>query len=139
MLNKAQVIGNIGQDPKITTAQSGRTVASFSVATTERGYTAADGTQVPEHTEWHNIVCFGRLGEIVQTYLHRGSKVFVEGKMRTRSYTDKTGIKRYAMEIVADSLEMLDPKPQTQQQQQQQPQQAQPLPMQPLANDNIPF
>lgn len=113
MLNKAQVIGNLGQDPKVTPLNNGENkVASFSVATTEKGYTLRNGTQVPEKTEWHNIVCFGSLAEVASRYLHKGSKVFIEGKMRTRSYEDKQGIKRYLTEINAETLEMLDPKPQ---------------------------
>lgn len=114
MLNKAQVIGNLGQDPKVTPLNNGENkVASFSVATTEKGYTLRNGTQVPEKTEWHNIVCFGSLAEVASRYLHKGSKVFIDGKMRTRSYEDKQGIKRYLTEINAETLEMLDPKPQT--------------------------
>lgn len=113
MLNKAQVIGRIGQDPKVTALASGNgQIVSFSVATTERGYTTQNGVQVPERTEWHNIVCFGRLADVAARFLHKGSKVFIEGKMRTRKYKDRNGIERYVTEINADSLEMLDPKPQ---------------------------
>lgn len=107
MLNKAQVIGNLGQDPKVAQVSNGNgKVASFSVATTEKGYTTQRGVQVPERTEWHNIVCFGRLADVVAMFLHKGSKVYVEGKMRTRKYRDRTGIERYITEINADSLEM---------------------------------
>lgn len=114
MLNKAQVIGNLGQDPKVAQVSNGNgKVASFSVATTEKGYTTQRGVQVPERTEWHNIVCFGRLADVAAMFLYKGSKVYVEGKMRTRKYRDRTGIERYITEINADSLEMLDPKPQT--------------------------
>lgn len=139
MLNKAQVIGHLGQDPKITQARNG-VIASFSVATTEKGYTTRDGVQVPERTEWHNIVCFGRIAEVVQAYLKKGSKVFVEGKMRTRSYDDKNGVKRTIMEINAELLEMLDNKPTTPQQRQAyQPQQPQPTEQQKKADDDLPF
>ena len=121
MLNKAQVIGNMGSDPKISVANNGQTkIASFSVATTERGYTTQNGAQIPDKTEWHNIVCFGKLAEIVEKYLRKGAKVFVEGKMRTRSYEDKTGAKRTIMEINAEVIEMLDSRTQSQQQQSQQ-------------------
>lgn len=120
MLNKAQVIGNLGQDPKVTQLSNGNgQMASFSVATTEKGYTTQRGVQVPERTEWHNIVVFGRLADVASKYLHKGSKVYVEGKMRTRKYTDRNNVERYITEINADSLEMLDPKPQAQQQAQQ--------------------
>lgn len=122
MLNKAQVIGNLGSDPKVTIINNGQTkVASFSVATTERGYTTQSGVQVQEKTEWHNIVCFGKLADVVDKYLKKGSKVFIEGKMRTRSY--RSGVKRSVMEINAEVMEMLDGKQQNQQQQQyEQPQ-----------------
>lgn len=120
MLNKVQVIGNLGQDPKVTQLSNGNgQMASFSVATTEKGYTTQRGVQVPERTEWHNIVLFGRLADVAAKFLHKGSKVFVEGKMHTRKYTDRLGVERYTTEINADNLEMLDPKPQTQQQAQQ--------------------
>ena len=116
MLNKALVIGNLGSDPKIAIINNGQTkVASFSVATTERGYTTQNGVKVQEKTEWHNIVCFGKLADVVDKYLKKGSKVFVEGKMRTRNYEDKTGAKRTIMEINAETIEMLDGKPQSQQ------------------------
>lgn len=124
MLNKAQVIGNLGADPKVSIINNGQTkVASFSVATTDRGYTTQLGVQVPDKTEWHNIVCFGKLADVVDKFLKKGSKVFIEGKMRTRSYEDKSGVKRSVMEINADTIEMLDSKQQSQQQQvQPQPQ-----------------
>lgn len=117
MLNKAQVIGHLGQDPKITVMDKGRsTIASFSVATTEKGFTAKDGIQIPDRTEWHNVVCFGRIADVVKNYLRKGSKVFVEGKMRTRQYEDRNGVKRSIMEINAELIEMLDSKPTSQQQ-----------------------
>lgn len=126
MLNKAQVIGNLGADPKVSIINNGQTkVASFSVATTDRGYTTQLGVQVPDKTEWHNIVCFGKLADVVDKFLKKGSKVFIEGKMRTRSYEDKTGVKRSVMEINADTIELLDSK---QQQPQQYAPQEQPQP-----------
>lgn len=124
MLNKAQVIGNLGADPKVSNGQT--KVASFRVATTERGYTLQNGTQVPDRTEWHNVVCFGKMAEVVEKYLKKGAKVFIEGKMRTRQYDDKSGVSRSIMEIHAESMEMLDSKQQQQGQQQPQPQQAAP-------------
>lgn len=117
MLNKAQVIGHLGQEPKITVMDKGRgTIASFSVATTEKGFTAKDGTQIPDRTEWHNVVCFGRIADVAKNYLRKGSKVFIEGKMRTRQYEDRNGVKRSIMEINAELIEMLDSKPTSQQQ-----------------------
>lgn len=126
MLNKAQVIGNLGADPKVSIINNGQTkVASFSVATTDRGYTTQLGVQVPDKTEWHNIVCFGKLADVVDKFLKKGAKVFIEGKMRTRSYEDKSGVKRSVMEINADTIEMLDSKQQSQQPQVQPQPQAQ--------------
>lgn len=122
MLNKAQVIGNLGVDPRVSVVGNTQTkVATFTVATTDRGYTTQAGVQVPEKTEWHNIVCFGKLADIAEKFLKKGSKVFIEGKMRTRSYDDKQGIKRYVMEINAETIEMLEPKQSAQPQQEQAP------------------
>lgn len=111
MLNKAQVIGNLGSDPKISNVNNGQTkVAYFSVATTEKGYMTQSGVKTPDKTEWHNIVCFGKLADVVDKYIKKGSKVFVEGKMRKRTYEDKNRAKRSIMEINAEIIEMLDSK-----------------------------
>lgn len=111
MLNKAQVIGNLGSDPKISIVNNGQTkVAYFSVATTEKGYMTQSGVKTPDKTEWHNIVCFGKLADVVDKYIKKGSKVFVEGKMRKRTYEDKNRAKRSIMEINAEIIEMLDSK-----------------------------
>lgn len=121
MLNRAQIIGNLGDDPKVRTINNdGAKVASFNVATTERGYTLPNGTQVPERTEWHNVVCFGKLADVVDKYLKKGAKVYIEGKMRTRSYDDKNGIKRYVTEINTENMVMLDSRQQQQPQEQNQ-------------------
>lgn len=112
MLNKAQVIGFLGADPKITVINGGQTkIASFNVATTDKGYSLPNGTQVPEKTEWHNVVCFGKVADVVEKYLRKGSKVFIEGKMRTRTYdkqVDRYTVKCSVMEIHIETLEMLD-------------------------------
>ena len=114
MLNKAQVIGHVGNAPKVSTINNGQTkVASFSVATTEKGYTTQSGVKVQDRTEWHNVVCFSKLADIVEKFVIKGSKLYVEGKMRTRSY-DKNGVKVSVMEINADSIELLDAKPSAQ-------------------------
>lgn len=121
MLNRAQIIGNLGDDPKVRTINNdGAKAASFNVATTERGFTLPNGTQVPERTEWHNVVCFGKLADVVDKYLKKGAKVYIEGKMRTRSYDDKNGIKRYVTEIYAENMVMLDSRQQQQPQEQNQ-------------------
>lgn len=111
MLNKAQVIGNLGNDPKVSLINNNQTkVANFTIATTEKGFTGQDGRYVPGKTEWHNIVCFGRLADVVERYVRKGSRLYVEGKMRTRTYIDNNGIKRNVMEINAEFVELLDNK-----------------------------
>lgn len=107
-LNQATIIGYVGDVPKISNTQNGRKVASFAIATTEKGYTSKSGVQYPDRTEWHNIVLWGNLAEIAEKYLHKGSSVFIQGKMRTRSYDDKNGVKRYITEIEGDTMQMLD-------------------------------
>jgi single-strand DNA-binding protein len=77
------------------------------LATSERGYTAANGTQVPERTEWHNIVCWRGLAQIVEKFVKKGMQLYIEGKIRSRSYDDQNGVKRYITEIYADNVEML--------------------------------
>lgn len=111
-VNQATIIGFVGDEPRINTAQngSGRMIASLSIATTEKGYTKQDGTQVPDRTEWHNVVLFGRLADVAKNYIHKGSSLYIQGKLRTRAYDDKNGIKRYTTEIVADTMQMLDRK-----------------------------
>lgn len=108
MLNRAQVIGRVGQEPKVVASPNGRVAASFSVGTTDRAYTATNGTRVPERTEWHSVICFGRMAEAVGKRVRGGSLVFVEGRMRTRSYEDGNGVKRYVTEINAENLAVLD-------------------------------
>lgn len=115
-VNQATVIGFVGDDPKVNTTQNGRKVASLTIATTEKGYTAQNGTQYPDRTEWHNIVLWGKLAEVVERFVHKGSSLYVQGKMRTRSYDDKNGIKRYITEIEADTMQMLDRRAESQQQ-----------------------
>jgi len=110
-VNKIILIGNVGKEPEVKYYDNGVSVANFSVATTERGYTAANGTQVPERTEWHNIVLWRGLAEIAEKYVHKGSKIYIEGKIRTRSYDDQQGVKRYVTEVWGDNLELLDRKP----------------------------
>lgn len=84
--------------------------ANFTLATSERGYTTAGGTQVPERTEWHNIVCWRGLAQIAEKFVKKGTLLYVEGKIRSRSYDDQNGVKRYITEVVADNLELLSRK-----------------------------
>ena len=109
-VNKVILIGNVGQDSKITYYEGGNCVAQLSLATTEKGYTLQNGTQVPDRTEWHNIVLWRGLAETAEKYVHKGDKLYIEGKIRTRSYDDQTGAKRYVTEVFADTMEMLTPK-----------------------------
>lgn len=108
--NQATVIGFVGDEPRIIQTKSNSAMASFAVATTERGYQRQDGTQVEDHTEWHNVVFFGKPAEIIGRYVHKGSSLFVQGKLRTRSYDDKDGVKRYVTEIIGDNFQLLDKK-----------------------------
>ncbi len=103
-LNKVMVLGNLGSDPEVRTTQGGNTVANFSVATTEvRG----SGDDRQEFTEWHRIVVWGRQAETCQQYLAKGRQVYIEGRLQTRSYEDREGVKRYATEIVAQQVQFL--------------------------------
>ncbi len=111
-LNKVQLIGNVGKDPDVRYLDSGVAVATFPLATTDRGYTLANGTQVPERTEWHNIVLWRGLAETAEKYVRKGDKLYIEGKIRSRSYDDQNGVKRYVVEIFGDNMEMLSsPRP----------------------------
>ena len=109
-VNKVILIGNVGRDPEVRYLDSGIAVASLPLATTDRAYTLANGTQVPERTDWHNLVLWRGLAETAEKYVHKGDKLYVEGKIRTRSYDDQTGAKRYVTEIFVDSMEMLSPR-----------------------------
>ena len=109
MLNKAMIIGHLGQDPEVRYTKNGDAVASLSVATSERWKDKATGEQ-KEHTEWHRVTAWGSLAEIMGKYLHKGSKVYIEGKLQTRKWQDKEGNDRYTTEIRADQLKMLDGK-----------------------------
>lgn len=109
-MNKVMLIGNVGKEPDVRYYDRDTAVAMFSLATTERGYTLQNGTQVPDRTEWHNIVLYKGLAKVVERFVHKGDKLFIEGKIRSRSYDDAKGVKRYVTEIVADNMEMLTPK-----------------------------
>lgn len=109
-VNKVILIGHLGKDPDVRYLDSGVAVAQFSIATTERGYTAKNGQQVPDRTEWHNLVLWRGWAETAEKYLHKGDKIYVEGKLRSRSYDDQQGIKRTVVEVYVDFMEMLTPK-----------------------------
>ena len=105
MVNKAIIVGNLGRDPEVRFTPEGRAVARFSVATTER-WTDQQG-QRQERTEWHNVVVWGKQAETCGQYLSKGRQVFVEGSIRSRSYDDKSGNKRYITEIIARDVRFL--------------------------------
>lgn len=110
-LNRAQIIGNVTRDPDVRTTTSGQSVANFSVATNSV-WTDAQGTR-QEKTEFHNVVAWGKLGEICGQYLAKGRRVYVEGRLQTREWESQDGQKRQRTEIVADSVIMLDRPPQS--------------------------
>ena len=104
-LNKVILIGNVGKDPEVRYFDNGVAIANFSLATSERGYTLSNGTVVPERTEWHNIVARRDQATFVEKWVKKGSGLYVEGKIRSRSYDDQNGVKRYVTEIHADRIE----------------------------------
>jgi single-strand DNA-binding protein len=103
--NKVQLIGNLGNDPEIINLESGKTLAKFAIATNE-SYKNAQGEKVTD-TQWHNIVAWGKTAQIVEKYVGKGKEVAIEGKLTTRSWEDKDGMKRYITEVVCSELLML--------------------------------
>lgn len=108
MLNKAMLIGNLGADPDLRYTSAGTAVASFNVATTERW--KGQSGEVQEQTEWHRIIVWNKLAEICKEYLHKGSRVYIEGRLQTRKWQDQNGVDRYTTEIVAREMKMLTPR-----------------------------
>lgn len=104
------LIGNVGREPEVRYVDQGVAYARFSLATTERGYTLPNGTKVPDRTDWHQIVMWRRLAEIVEKYVHKGDKLYIEGRVRYTNYDDKRGVRHQVTEIWADNMEMLSPK-----------------------------
>jgi single-strand DNA-binding protein len=104
-VNKVILVGNLGSDPEVRYTPSGRAVANFSLATTER-FTNKEGEK-EERTEWHKIVAWARLGEICGEYLTKGSQIYIEGRLQTRNWEDRDGNKRYTTEIIAQAMQML--------------------------------
>ena len=111
MLNKVMLIGNVGRNPDYTRWDNGGSLAVTTLATTEREFTTKDGRRIPERTEWHNIVFRNQLAEIVNKYVHTGDRIYVEGKLTTRSYDDAEGVKRTVTEIQVHNLVLLSSKP----------------------------
>ena len=109
-VNKVILVGHVGKDPEVRYLDKDVAVANFTLATTERGRTLQNGTQVPERTEWHNIVVWRGLAEIAEKYIRKGTQLYIEGKIQTRSW-EKDGIKRYTTEIYAETINLLGKKP----------------------------
>jgi len=105
-VNKVIIVGNLGRDPETRYMPSGDAMTNIAVATTDKWKDKATGEQ-KEATEWHRIAFFGKLAEIAGQYLKKGSQVYIEGKLRTRKWTDKDGVEKYSTEIIADSMQML--------------------------------
>ena len=123
-VNKVIICGNLGQDPKVRYMPNGNAVANISVATSESWKDKSTQEQ-KEETEWHLCVCYGKLAEIIGEYLKKGSKIYLEGKLKTRKWKDQQNVDRYTTEIVFDQMQMMDSKTSGQQsggQQQPQPQ-----------------
>ena len=108
MVNKVILLGNVGKDPEVRHMDNNLVVARFTLATSER-WTNKDGNR-EEHTEWHNIVMWRGLAEVAEKYVRKGSLIYIEGRLRSRSYDDKDGIKRTWTEIVADAMNLVGPK-----------------------------
>lgn len=109
-VNKVILVGNVGKDPEVRYLDKNLVVANFSLATTEKAFTLQNGTQIPERTEWHNIVAWRGLAEMTEKYIKKGTQLYIEGKLQTRSW-EKDGIKRYTTDIYAESIQLLGRKP----------------------------
>lgn len=143
-INKVILVGNLGADPEVRYTQNNTAIANISIATSETWKDKQTG-ETREQTEWHRCVAYRRLAEIIGEYLKKGSKVYVEGRLQTRKWTDQSNVERYTTEIIINDLQMLDGKPQVN----QQPQQNQQHPAQPSQNqgggnppdfdDDVPF
>ncbi len=109
-MNRAMLIGNVGKDPDVRYYDKDQCVATLRLATTERGYNLPNGTKVPERTDWHNVVFYKALAKVVEKYVHKGDKLYVDGRLRYRFYDDKKGQRRYVAEIYAENMELLTPR-----------------------------
>lgn len=146
-MNKVMLIGNVGTEPEVRYFEADSCVARVRLATTEKGYVLQNGTRVPDRTDWHNLVFYRKLAKVVEQYVHKGDKLYVDGRLQYSQYDDKRGIQRVATEIIVDNMEMLTPKSQSVQQPSQpvQPvQSAKPVASQPESTaqsdeDIIPF
>ena len=97
-MNKVMLIGNVGKEPEVRYYEADQAVAQVTLATTERGYTLQNGTKVPDHTDWHTVIFWKNLAKIVEKYVHKGDKLYVEGRIRYRTYDDQQGKRKYVTE-----------------------------------------
>lgn len=104
------LIGNVGADPDVHYYDADQAVAQLRIATTEKGYSLPNGTNVPDRTDWHNLVFYRRLAKVVEQYVRKGDKLYVEGRLKYRAYDDAKGKRQFVTEIIVDSMEMLTPK-----------------------------
>jgi single-strand DNA-binding protein len=140
MVNKVILMGHVGRDPEVRHVDNNMTVARFTLATHER-WNNKDGNRV-EHTEWHNIVMWRGLAEIAEKYVRKGSLIYVEGRMRSRSYDDREGVKRYVTEILADAMNLVGARPEGAQASAQQQVALQAAPLPPIEQEtttDLPF
>ena len=106
-VNKVILIGNVGKDPQVRYIAENKPYASFPLATSDPAYTTAEGVQIPERTEWHNIVMWGKNAEYAEKYIRKGTKLYIEGKLSTRVWEDRNTIKNYVTEIHVERFEFL--------------------------------
>lgn len=111
MINKVILVGNVGKDPEIRYVEKNVPVARFSLATSERAFVNAKGVQVPERTEWHNIVVWRSLAEVVEKYVRKGTQLYIEGKITYNQWVDKSNVSHSSTEIIADTLQLLGKRP----------------------------
>ena len=111
-INKVILLGNAGRDADFKEFENGNCVATLSLATTKKGYKTKDGKEIPDKTEWHNIVFINGLAKVAKEYVKKGDKLYVEGELRTRKYNDKEGVEKSIVEVLATNLELLTPKTQ---------------------------
>lgn len=109
-MNKVILIGNVGKDPDVKYYSPDQAVVTVRLATTEKGYTLQNGTRVPDRTDWHTLVFYRKLAKIVEQYVHKGDKLYVDGRLQYRSYDDKRGVQHNVTEIIVDNIEMLTPR-----------------------------
>ncbi len=111
MLNRIFLIGHLGRDPEMAYTQEGKAYTRFTLAVNRYQRSSKEGGERQEETDWFSVVTWDRLAEICNNYLRKGSKVFIEGRMQSRKYTDKSGVERTGWDVVAHDMRMLDPKP----------------------------